>query len=211
MSTKLVVTGILTVAAGIGAFTALRKIVHVYRLEKHATKVCSDVLDDADVDEDLPMTYLQNGTFAEGDDHPPVGVFSGMEIPTFNLREHRHRRLPHRRHHRRKYMQGVVMEVKAKVGTPTDTKANRLVIQRQARSIIETHGLRPSHAATILPLIVEAVLTPGSAEIYAHAWASSFEVMARRSYKTSWLSRLCSPSLWGAWIFGSGFPRPPCL
>jgi hypothetical protein len=95
--------------------------------------------------------------------------------------ERRHRRLPRERGGHLKYMHAVVAEIKVRVGTPTNREANRQIVRRLARGIMDSHGVRPAHQAATIPLIVEAVLTPSDDELYAIDWARSWEVRGRRA------------------------------
>jgi hypothetical protein len=63
-----------------------------------------------------------------------------------------HRRIP--------YAVRVAHEVKAEVGLLSDTKANKLVLQRLCREKMLQHKVRPSHIAHSLPLAVAACLIP---------------------------------------------------
>lgn len=100
------------------------------------------------------------------------------DLPT----EQRHRRLPHTRKSRVSYAACVIAEVKNKVGTLSDRESNRLVVRRLARGIMEVHGLRPTHIATILPAIIEACLTPNVYELDAHNWGNSPYVQHRKNF-----------------------------
>lgn len=93
------------------------------------------------------------------------------------------RGLPRGRRERRQYMNGVVAQVKITMGTPTYNAANILVARRIARQAMESHGVRPTHIAQILPLVVEAVFVESTHEHEARAWGH--RVRARQA---SWLS-----------------------
>ena len=122
------------------------------------------------------------------------GASIDVTLPT----EKRHRRLPRSRGLKLTYIQLVTAEVKAKLGTPTDNAANRLVIRRVARGFMETHGLRPAHQQSILSTVIEAVLTPGNEELEARRWGNSFIVRWRRQGGVptwwSWVTGVSSSS-----------------
>jgi len=183
---------VLSIAAffGVGAYTAFRYAAKLMNKEVISKEVCENVLDNAVGNPCLAMEYLENGVILPDVEPVQTGQFSGMEVPTFFLREHRHRRLPSSKRLRQSYMQCVVAEVKAKVGTPTDTCANRQVCRRIARSLMESHGLRPTRQAAALPLIVECVMTPSDEEMFAKVFARSMEVTNRRGH-FSWMSWIC--------------------
>nr|WRQ65895.1 tombus P33-like protein [Tolivirales sp.] len=61
-----------------------------------------------------------------------------------------------RRSRRSPYIGRVALIVKSHVGTLPLTKANKLVVQRLARDAMKEHGLRPTHIARMLPLVVAA-------------------------------------------------------
>lgn len=105
----------------------------------------------------------------------------GVLIDTAMTTEKRHRRLPRSRAAKLEYTKLVIAEVKAKLGTPVDNAANRLVIRRVARGFMESHGLRPSHQQSRMDSIIEGVLTPGNEEIEAKRWGGSWAVRWRRT------------------------------
>lgn len=80
-----------------------------------------------------------------------------------------------------RYLKLVVMQVKNRVGCPVDNTANRLVIRRCLRNIMEEHGVRPSHINRYLPLGVELVLSPNDSEQMAQRV---------RGYRYSYLKRI---------------------
>jgi len=146
-----------------------------------------------DPPEELAQTLLEEETFPmveQGDSVPTNGVIIKRTLPE----EARHRRLPHHRPNRGKYMSSVVAEIKVKVGTLADSTANRLVVRRLARGICETHGLRPAHQARILPLIIEACLIPSGFEIEANNWGKRDYAAMRKGWT---LERS-----WWEWLLG---------
>jgi hypothetical protein len=80
------------------------------------------------------------------------------------------RSLPAGRRERRSYANSVVAQVKITMGTPAYNAANVLVARRIARQAMEAHGVRPTHIAQILPLVVEAVFVESTHEHEARAW-----------------------------------------
>lgn len=116
-------------------------------------------------------------------------LVEGLELDNTPVKERRHRRLPRQRGEKTSYIKCVIAEVKAKVGTLSDKEANRMVIRRVARGLMEAHGLRPTHQQAILPLVIEGALTPGSDELLAEKWGRSLHVRWRRAGgNTNWFS-----------------------
>jgi hypothetical protein len=76
-------------------------------------------------------------------------------------------------------MNTVIATVKNTMGTPTHNAANLLVARRLARQIMVAHGMRPTHIAQILPLVVEAVFVESTHEHAARAWGE--RVRARQA------------------------------
>jgi len=96
--------------------------------------------------------------------------------------------LPPRQKARRSYIKSVIAEVKVVVGTPSLTEANRLVVRRLARGVMDRHKVRPTHMAAALPLIIEGVFTLSIGEIAAIQWGE--DVRGPR------------PQTWLEWISG---------
>jgi len=83
------------------------------------------------------------------------------------------------------FIQLLVAECKVRFGTPADTMANRRSIQRFVVQILNTHGVRAAHARTILPTVVELVLTPDKWEQDAAKLADSRFIRTRRGKSIS--------------------------
>ncbi len=113
-------------------------------------------------------------------DRLPNLVVKNMDMENSPVPERRHRRLPRKRGSRLAYARCVVAEIKAKIGTPSDREANRQIIRRLAKGIMDVHGVRPTHQCSVMPLIIECVLTPGSDELEAIEFARSLAVTTRR-------------------------------
>lgn len=92
--------------------------------------------------------------------------------------------LPSGRRGRRQYMMEVVSNVKIVLGTPSRNAANIIVARRMARQLMESHGLRPTHIALILPMVVEAVFVESQHEHAARAWGERV-----RDRRTGWFGR----------------------
>lgn len=152
------------------------------------------ILDNLLVDDRLAQEMLVTEQFVATT--PVEGVIvGGIEIDVSPVKEKRHRRAPLDRSARRSYLKVLIAEVKAKVGTPIDKEANRMVIRRTARGIMDTHGVRPTHQASLLPVLIEAVLTPGEDELEALAWGRGAHVQWRRR-----------GSPWSFWTWAAGEP-----
>lgn len=87
---------------------------------------------------------------------------------------------------RGKFVREIVAAVKLRLGTPRPTMANRRAVQRVAREELMEYQLRKVVAASVMPLIVEAVFVPNKWEVQAARVGSSALAMARKM-KTSLL------------------------
>jgi hypothetical protein len=121
---------------------------------------------------------LANALLEPVDDLTGAGALVGSPGGLFDL--------PPSKPGRRLFMMSVVAGVKNTMGTPSRNAANVLVVRRMARQAMELHGLRPTHIAQVLPLIVEAVFVESEIERAASSWGA--RVRARRSewFGTSW-------------------------
>lgn len=94
----------------------------------------------------------------------------------------------HRRVHkvdRERYARCVVDEVRLKFGVPSKTSANLLAIRRFAASIMQKHGVRPSHQVKMLPFVVAAAFVPTMQDVESARWLECAEASERRA--------LCAP------------------
>lgn len=98
----------------------------------------------------------------------------------------RHRRI--RRGCRNKYANCVIKEVKLRFGVPTRTEANLKAVSNYAESIMSRRGLRPSHAAAVLPLVVTWSFIPSKAELSAISLLGSIPVRSRTAEYTAYKS-----------------------
>lgn len=140
-----------------------------------------EILDNLAERDLLAMQCLSDAQITPDQVVPENIISCGMELDFTTVKEKRHRRLPHCRGTRNDYLKTVIAECKAKLGTPTDKEANRMVIRRVARGLMEAHGLRPTHQQAIMQMVIEGVLTPGTDELMAKRWARSTYVTWRRS------------------------------
>lgn len=90
---------------------------------------------------------------------------------------------------RGKFVREIVAAVKLRLGTPKPTMANRRAVQRVAREELLDYNLRKSVAASVMPLIVEAVFVPSKWEVKAAAVGSSALAITRK-VKTNLLLEL---------------------
>jgi len=74
---------------------------------------------------------------------------------------------------RKFYNATVVAEIKNKLGLPKCTEANKLVVRRMARNIMERHGVRPTHVRQSIEKIVAGVFVPDQYDIEASAMLTS--------------------------------------
>lgn len=79
-------------------------------------------------------------------------------------RVHKHNRIP--------YMTSIVAEVKMRFGTPQKTLSNEKAVHRYASELMRKHGLRPTHARQMLPLVVAASFIPDKWEVKASQLSS---------------------------------------
>lgn len=79
------------------------------------------------------------------------------------------------------YNAAVVAEIKNKLGLPKCTEANKLVVRRMARNIMEKHGVRPTHIRQSIEKVVAGVFVPDQYDIEASAMLSSNAVTDLRS------------------------------
>lgn len=75
------------------------------------------------------------------------------------------------------YSRRVFDACKAKFGTPKNTEANFKSVWRFAATMMKDHGLRPSHQAEILPLIVTKVFVPTLEELTAQKQVGVYKKM----------------------------------
>jgi len=87
---------------------------------------------------------------------------------------------------RGKFVREMVAAVKLRLGTPKPTMANRRAVQRVAREEMQEYNLRKTVAASIIPLIVEAVFVPSKWEVSA-ARVGSCALAVQRKWETSLL------------------------
>jgi len=135
-------------------------------------------------------TAMSNVTAQPAVAVPVVSQTTVLETELF--KERRHRRVG--THKRENYLKTIIAEIKAKMGTPENKEANRMVIRRLARGFMDTHGLRPTQQAAYMETIIEMVLTPGDEELRAHR-------MTKRSY-LKW-RRNRGINTWWSWFTGT--------
>lgn len=112
------------------------------------------------------------------------------------------RSLPARRRRARgNYLRELIARVKAVMGTPSNTEANRAVIRRLARGFMESHGVRPTHQALYLPWVISGTLTKSDMEVGADAYDA--DLLRHNLPEDSWWKRLCNPmKYWPDILFG---------
>lgn len=82
---------------------------------------------------------------------------------------------------RGKFIREIVAAVKLRLGTPKPTMANRRAVQRVAREELQEFNLRKTVAASIIPLVVEAVFVPSKWEVRAAEISNSCLAQARKA------------------------------
>jgi len=90
---------------------------------------------------------------------------------------------------RGKFVREIVAAVKLRIGTPKPTMANRRAVQRIAREELKEYELRKVVAASVIPMIVEAVFVPSKWEVAA-AKLGSCPLAQSRKYTRSLLLEL---------------------
>lgn len=66
-----------------------------------------------------------------------------------------------------RFVGACVMSAKVVFGTPTDDRANRLVVRKFLRDLMEEHGMRPTHIMKFLDMATELVFIPSASELHA--------------------------------------------
>lgn len=92
-------------------------------------------------------------------------VVGPVVLENTNITERRVRSLHSGR--RARYLRALVAEAKVRFGTPSNTEANRVVVRRFIVNRMETHGLRVTHIAQVVDLVIEAVMIMSERERYA--------------------------------------------
>jgi len=96
---------------------------------------------------------------------------------------------------RKTFIAACVLEAKVQFGLPTDCEANRLMIRKFVRDMMVERGMRPTHIAGFLDLVVELVFVPSEDQILARrlrasvAWATRRERYAE-PLQTMWWRRV---------------------
>jgi len=114
----------LVVATVVGTVYVKRKL---KEYSKHQ-QFSRDVLDNLGSTQELAMEVLEEEVPEPSAQQANV-VANGMEYDYSPVKEKRHRRLPHRKTQKQRYFKLIVAECKAKLGTPKDNEANRMVIR----------------------------------------------------------------------------------
>lgn len=91
---------------------------------------------------------------------------------------------------REAYTRCVVMEVKNRFGKPERTNANVLAVRRYALDIMTRHGVRPTHIAKQLPMVIELVFACSGAELEAEHMQATLRMAEERRNGYSWFRRL---------------------
>ena len=92
-------------------------------------------------------------------------VVGPVVLENTNITERRVRSLHSGR--RARYLRALVAEAKVRFGTPDNTTANRVVVRRFLVNRMEAHGLRVTHIAQVVDLVIEAVMIMSERERYA--------------------------------------------
>jgi len=70
---------------------------------------------------------------------------------------------------RGRYIGVLVRNAKAKFSLPRPNEANRMMVRKYIRDLVEEHGVRPSHAAAIIDVATSMVFIPNVYEIFANS------------------------------------------
>jgi len=121
------------------------------------------------------LAQLDSAELTFGDVEPTqTAVMTKRGVATLNkdsVEIKQHRRI--RAGRSMKYMNCVIAECKAKFGVPTRDSSNIKAVNRYAVSIMQSHGLRPSHIRDCVSMIVNMVFLPTKAELEGLALLNS--------------------------------------
>jgi len=91
------------------------------------------------------------------------------------------------------YSRRVFDACKVKFGTPKNTEANFKAVWRYAGTMMKDHGLRPSHQAKVLPMIVTKVFVPTLDELVAQKQVGAYQMMINGRFDETL-------STWDKWV-----------
>lgn len=80
-----------------------------------------------------------------------------------------------------RYTQALVCEVKNRFGTPNRNAANLLAVRRFALDAGTRHGVRPTHLAQVLPMVVELTFLRTDDELWSEEMMACWEAVSRRA------------------------------
>jgi len=101
------------------------------------------------------------------------------------------------------YARTVIAEIKARLGTPDNTAANKLVVRRMAHDIMSRHGVRPTHMNQLMPVICVMVFYRNDDELRADELESYAQTSYRRKdfgWFRAQLYRLCGYKVTRRWF-----------
>lgn len=182
MTTTKSITALSLLALTILSGGAVYKAFKFSKDKKYAAKTLDSYYDG------LAQEVLHDDTFVEGDIREQVNTQMGTVVPV-DEQIRRHRRLPHKG--RGNYINSLICEIKNKVGVLSDRESNRMVVRRLAKGLMDTHGLRPTHQAQIMPMIVELCLIPNKDECNARQFGLRDFAMNRKAFRSGG---------WKAWL-----------
>lgn len=137
----------------------------------HAREMARDLVDGhLESDEG---TAEQSLIAHEGDADPVTGINSNKALPPARAL-------------RRKYVHSVVAEIKSKMGTPTNTEANRLVVRRMAHDIMRDHGMRYTAIKAAIELTIASVFMVDSYEMEAKEYTALVGDRSRTGWSSWW-------------------------
>jgi len=105
----------------------------------------------------------------EAEASPITRGIAKLDLKPVEIKQHR--RVKEGRTH--KYMSCVIAECKAKFGVPARDAANLKAVNRYATSIMQSHGLRPTHIREHIGPIVSMVFLPTESELEGLALLNS--------------------------------------
>lgn len=112
----------------------------------------------------------------------PVGTRNGtfiMDQSPMDVKQHRRVR------EKLSCVREMIATCKCEFIDAKDTSANRKAIARYAKNVLKEHGVRPSHIARMLPLIIVGTLVPSKHEVTARLAYSSGPVRERLDFYKS--------------------------
>jgi len=128
-------------------------------------------------------THLSNDQLVFGEQEEAVSIrtidargVARVDLSRVDVKQHRKVRRGRGMH----YMNCVIAECKAKFGTPKRDASNMKAVMRYATSIMQSHGLRPSHVRDYVGMVVSMVFVPSKSELEGLQLLNSGAAVSRK-------------------------------